>query len=71
MTSNRRPHWHVPGTSAQQDVENWGLILECIKTISASVSHPMLFSHKLPVKALGGFLLPTHLGFMGLQKRSS
>ena len=29
-------------------------------------SHPMLFFHDLPVKALGGFLLPTHLGFVGL-----
>ena len=29
-------------------------------------SHPMLFFHELPVKALGGFLLPTHLGFVGL-----
>ena len=28
--------------------------------------HPMVIFHELPVKALGGFLLPAHLGFVGL-----
>ena len=28
--------------------------------------HPMLIFHELPVKAHGGFLLPTHRGFVGL-----